>query len=602
MGFKRYTRREFLRIACAGLSPLLLGTGAHLRAADSHPPNVILIMTDDQGYGDLGCYGNPVLETPNLDNLYRQSVRLEDFHVSPTCSPTRSALMTGHYTNRAGAWHTIMGRSLLFEDEVTMADVFARNGYRTGIFGKWHLGDNFPFRPQDRGFQEVLANGGGGVGQTPDYWGNDYSDDTYFHNGNPRSFRGYCTDVWFDGALQFIETNRNRPFFCYLPTNAAHEPYNVPVKYVDHYRKKGVEDESLARFYGMIHNIDENVARLEARLDEWNLKENTILIFLTDNGTSGHGYNAGMRGRKGSEYDGGHRVPCFIRWPGGGIQGGRSVTHLTAHIDLLPTLIELCKMEPPKDVEFDGASLVPLLTRENPSWKERILIADSQRVEDPIKWRRSAVMTDRWRLVNGEELYDMNQDPGQQEDVAGNHPQVVQRLRKAYENWWEDISPRFEKYARIMVGAEQENPVHLTCHDWHTEDRVPWNQNYIRQGLESNGSWMLQVSRPGTYEIGLRRWPVEVNRPITSPVPGGTDLYMSQPMVTDPVPAGKAIRATAARIRIADHDLTQEVPVDASVVRFRLTLEPGPVRLHTWFTAEDESRGAYYVSVKRLEG
>ncbi|MGD1890437.1 MAG: sulfatase-like hydrolase/transferase, partial [Cyclobacteriaceae bacterium] len=197
-------------------------------------PNVIIVVTDDQGYGDMSCHGNPHLPTPNIDLLYSQSTRLTDFHVSPTCAPTRAALLTGHYSNRTGVWHTIGGRSLLREGEVTIADVMAENGYATGIFGKWHLGDNEPFLPQNRGFQEVLVHGGGGVGQQPDYWNNDYFDDTYFHNGKPEKFSGYCTDVWFENDLTFIgdQKEAKKPFFCYIATNAPHSPYYVENKYV----------------------------------------------------------------------------------------------------------------------------------------------------------------------------------------------------------------------------------------------------------------------------------------------------------------------------------------------------------------------------------
>jgi arylsulfatase A-like enzyme len=299
-------------------------SGAHSRASE-RPPNVVLVLTDDQGYGDLACLGNPILRTRNLDALYGQSVRLTDFHVSPTCSPTRAALMTGRYNNRTGVWHTVMGRSLLRRDEVTMADLFAAAGYRTGIFGKWHLGDNYPFRPQDRGFQEVLCHGGGGIGQTPDFWGNDYFDDTYWHNGVLEKSTGYCTDVWFDAALRFIESNRHRPFFAYVATNAPHSPYRVAEKYSRLYAGQTVPN---AGFYGMITNIDENVGRLMRTLQRLGLEENTILIFMTDNGTAagmqgGKGFNAGMRGTKGSEYDGGHRVPCFLHWPAGDLGEAR---------------------------------------------------------------------------------------------------------------------------------------------------------------------------------------------------------------------------------------------------------------------------------------
>ena len=389
-----------LRFSVALLCLIVL-SGKDLSAADKRP-NVILIMTDDQGYGDLACLGNPQIKTPNMDKLYGESVRLTNYHVDPTCSPTRSALMTGRYSSRTGVWHTIMGRSLMHPDEITVAEVFSGAGYKTGIFGKWHLGDNFPCRPQDQGFEEVLVNGGGGVTQTPDYWGNDYFADTYFHNGKPEKFEKYCTDVWFDAAMQFIEQNKDRPFFAYMPTNAAHGPFLVAEKYSQPYKDMGIPSPR-AEFYGMITNIDENLGRLEKKLAELDLTDNTIFIFTTDNGTAAGaqrgGFNAGMRGQKGSEYEGGHRVPFFIRWPKGNIGGGRDVKHVTAHIDVLPTLAELCGVKLPQAAKVDGKSLVPLLKDSEANWPERTLAVHSQRLEFPKKWRKAAVMTDRWRFV-----------------------------------------------------------------------------------------------------------------------------------------------------------------------------------------------------------
>jgi len=552
-------------------------------------PNVILVITDDQGYGDLGCHGNPVIETPNLDRLHSESIRLTNFHVSPTCAPTRSALMTGHYCNRTGVWHTIMGRSLLRKDEVTMADVFSASDYRTSIFGKWHLGDNYPFRPQDRGFDEVLIHGGGGVGQGPDYWGNDYFDDTYRHNGTLEKFTGYCTDIWFDGAMEFIEANKDRPFFCYLTTNAPHGPYNVADKYSKPYRDKGVPDRQ-ANFYGMITNIDENMGRLMQRLKNIGLEQNTILIFMTDNGTSA-GFSAGMRGKKGSEYDGGHRVPCFIRWPGGGLTGGRDIDRLTAHIDILPTLIGLCELNKPVEVQFDGDSFVPLLiepdkswpARRTAGWPDRTLVTDSQRIEHPEKWRKSAVMTDRWRLINGQELYDMKADPAQENDVANEYPGIVETLRQNYEDWWADVSQRFDEYCEIIIGSEKENPTRLMSHDWHGPNPA-WSQNAVRSASKSNGFWAVEVARDGTYEFALRRWPVELDEPINAAIPGGT-----------------AISATSARLKIADVDVTKAIPNGAHAVTFQVQLKAGKTRLETWFMDQQDKElcGAYYAHVKR---
>ncbi len=213
-------------------------------------PNVVLVITDDQGYGDLGCHGNPVLKTPSIDALHADSVRLADFHVGPTCAPTRAGLYTGHYANSTGMWHTIGGRSLLREDELTLADALRAGGYRTGLFGKWHLGNSPPYRPQDRGFDEVVTHGGGGISQTPDHWGNDYFDDTYTVNGESRNFEGYCTDVWFREALRFLERHRDRPFFCAVAPNAPHSPYNVEPRYSAPYR--GLVPEERAKLYGMI--------------------------------------------------------------------------------------------------------------------------------------------------------------------------------------------------------------------------------------------------------------------------------------------------------------------------------------------------------------
>lgn len=555
-----------------------------VRATDASGkrPNVIVFLTDDQGYGDLECHGNPHLKTPNWNRLYRRSTRLTDFHVSPTCSPTRAALMTGRYNVRTGVWHTIMGRSLLRRDEVTMADVFSRAGYRTGIFGKWHLGDNFPFRPGDRGFQEALIHGGGGVGQTPDYWGNDYFDDTYFRNGEPTAFAGYCTDVWFRNAIRFIEANRNGPFFAYITTNAAHGPYRVSDRYSKPYSDKGLPAQ-LANFYGMIANLDENLGRLMRRLNELKIERDTILIFLTDNGSAKPHSNAGMRGRKGSPYDGGHRVPCFIRWPGR-IPEDADIGRLTAHVDLLPTLVEACGLPAPDGVQFDGTSLMPLLTGRDSDWPDRTLVVDSQRIEHPQKWRKSAVMTDRWRLVRAEELYDIEADPGQQNDLAGDRPEVVGRLREEYEKWWESVSERCDEYCRIVLGSPRENPSDLTCHDWHGGGMTPWNQSHIRRGVRANGFWAVEVARDDTYDISLRRWPAELGLPVTAAAPGG-----------------QAIDAERARVQIGDVDRTRPVPDGAPAVRFRVRLRAGRARLKTWFIGGDgKSRGAYYARVERV--
>lgn len=557
-------------------------------AAPRQRPNVIMVLTDDQGYGDLGCHGNTMIRTPNLDRLHGESVRLANFHSDPTCSPTRASLMTGRYSTRTGVWHTILGRSLLYHDEVTMADIFKAAGYRTGIFGKWHLGDNYPMRPQDRGFDEVIIHGGGGIGQTPDHWGNTYWNDTYFHNGKPEKFEGYCTDVFFGRAMQFVEENREDPFFLYIPTNAPHWPYNVDERYSRPYIEKGVRP-TMAAFYGMVENIDENMGRLLKRLEDLGLAENTIVIFATDNGTAAGaggafmkresgtwpGYNAGLRGSKGSAYDGGHRVPCFIRWPAGDLGGGRDIASLTAHFDLLPTLIDLCGLEKPKRVAFDGRSLTPLLKGRESEWPERTLFVHVQRGEIPPKWVNSAVLTERWRFNHGSELYDITKDPGQASDVAAKHPSVVKALRSDYEEWWSSLTPAFERFAYVVVGSEHENPSMVTCHDWHSDGQVPWHHGLIEKAEWVNGYWMIDVARPGRYEITLRQQPVE---------------------------AAFAIEATEARVEIGDRSAASPVKPGATSVTLPMTLHAGPARLQTWFTGHEpgKSRGAFFVEIRRV--
>jgi arylsulfatase A-like enzyme len=553
---------------------LILLAISQLAFAAPRQPNVILVMTDDQGYGDLGCHGNKLIRTPNIDKLHSESVRLTNYHVDPTCSPTRAALLTGRYSTRTGVWHTIMGRSLMARDEVTLGDVFAAGGYQTAMFGKWHLGDSYPLFPENRGFGEVIRHGGGGIIQTPDFWGNKYFDDTYWHNGKPTKYKGYCTDVFFDGALQFIEKNKDRPFFVYLPTNAAHGPFLVAQKYRKMYHEAGVKG-TLANFWGMITNIDDNMGRLAKKLDELKLTENTILIFTTDNGTAvGSRHNAGMRGTKGSEYEGGHRVPFFVRWPAK-LKGGRDVTRLTAHIDVLPTLVEMCLLKAPKGVHIDGVSLVPLLEgKKDLEWPDRTLLVHSQRVENPQKWRKSAVMTERWRLVNGRQLFDMQADPGQRKDVATANSAVVESLRSEYEKWYKSISTRFNEYVRIELGAAKGNPTSFTCHDWHGRS-VPWHQGMIKRSPKANGFWAVEVMQDGKYEITLRGRPQQV---------------------------GYVLKATRAKLKIGETMIEQPVTKGSTAVTFAVDLKAGKAKLQTWLIEPGGAqRGAFFVDVRRLD-
>ena len=552
-------------------------------------PNVILIMTDDQGYGDLACHGNPVLKTPNLDKLHSESVRLTNFHVSPFCTPSRAALMTGRYPGRTGAYRTSSGRSMLHTDEKTIANVFSENGYVTGMVGKWHLGDNAPHRPQDRGFQEVTWHRCGGVGQASDYWGNDYFDDTYERNGKFEKFEGYCTDVWFNEALDFVEANKEKPFLLYLATNAPHGPYLVSEEWSAAY--KGKADWKWGpEFYGMIANFDHNVGILRDKLESLGIAENTILVFMTDNGTAQggsfngldsealQGYNAGMRGKKSSVYEGGHRVPFFIHWPAGKLVGGRDNAALTAHIDVLPTLADLCEIPIPDAHQPDGLSFRPVLENSDNAGKRDHLIVQFQGGAyfrgAPKEWEHTCILKDNWRLINGTELYDIQNDPGQREDLSVSHPEKVEELRALYPSFWESVSPRMTPVS-IDLGNPKENPTVLCSQDWYLpKGNPPWNFNSISKLPPVTGPWMVHVKKAGLYRITLRQFPKE---------------------------ADKLVKAVRAKVQIAGKEQEMTVESGSKGVVFELELPAGPTELITYlYTSEGEMGGAYFTEVEAL--
>ncbi len=562
--------------------------------AETGQPNVILILTDDQGYGDLSCHGNPDIRTPNIDRLYAESVRLTDFHVNQYCTPSRAALMTGRNASRTGAWRTSSGRTMLHTDEVTMAEVFRDSDYATGIFGKWHLGDSYPHRPQDRGFQTALWHRCGGLTQISDYWGNDYFDDHYELNGKYQKFTGYCTDVWFEQALKFIKENADnkQPFFCYLPTNAPHAPFIVDEKYAAPYR--GNPNVPKPNFFGMIANIDENVGRLRRKLEEWGIAKNTVLIYMTDNGTSGGikptenpdgwpaaGFNAGMRGKKGSMYDGGHRVPCFVHWPEGDLTGGRDVEQLSAHYDWLPTLVEICELKPPAGRKLDGKSLLPLLQGNQESWPERTMIRQYQGGVffrfSPQAWKETVVMTERWRLINGKELYDIKADPAQCHNIADEQVAVVKDLRKKYTEWWSEIEPHLKIPVRNHVGNPAENPITLTAQDSYL---TPFGNPITSQkqvatlrGIEA--PWLLEIERQGRYEITLSQFPKE---------------------------APQAIKAIEGWMRIAGIEESSKIDKPTNEITFTVDLQVGPTQLETAFIEADGKRTSAYYGYLRYIG
>ena len=587
----------------------LLGSAALLApSCQTQPeaPNVILVITDDQGYGDLARHGNEIIQTPNLDDLHDASFRFTSFHVGTTCAPTRAGLMTGRNCNRNGVWHTIGGASILNQDETTLPEVFAANGYTTGMFGKWHLGDAYPFRPHDRGFDEALYHGGGGVTQTPDYWKNDYFDDTYFRNGEPEQTEGYCTDVWFEEALHFIKENREEPFFCYISTNAPHAPFNVPEEYYNLYREADLYDYQ-KRFYGMITNVDDNVGRLRQELKTMGLEENTLFIFMTDNGTAAGykprgeemlGYNAGMRGTKGSPYEGGHRVPFFMHWPARDITGGREIDALAAHVDILPTLAELCNLEYTPRKAMDGQSLAGVITGKEVADTTRMLITDTQRIQWPEKGRKSCVMQGPWRLMLGKELYHIGRDPGQTNDVADQYPEKVAEMQAFYDAWWTEIEPEME-YSYMEVGTPQD-PVIITGHDVHAPNgTIPWNQAGIRRASYPGlGYLCVEVKEAGEYTIELARWPFESNLAISDTPPA---IEGSETRSGYPAGVRKTFQTASVKLREGP-SWSAEVDNSLRSVTIPCTLPAGKHRVECTFTgAGGNKTGAYYIRITKKE-
>jgi arylsulfatase len=482
-------RRHFLK-TCA------LATGAYslsgcLNTGNGSPfqgpktqPNIILVITDDQGYGDLSCHGNPVLKTPHLDALYAESLRLTNFHVSPTCAPTRSALMTGRHEFKNGVTHTILERERMSLASVTLPETLKKAGYTTGIFGKWHLGDEDAYQPENRGFDEVFIHGAGGIGQkypgscadAPPNQKNRYFDPVIKHNGTFVKTKGFCTDVFFRQSLGWINQQRQRkePFFAYISTNAPHGPYIAPEKYTKRFIEQGLSKQK-AGFYGMIENIDDNMAVLIEKLREWKMQEDTLLIFMTDNGSAA-GWSAGMKGHKGTPHEGGTRVPAFFRWKGK-IAQGVDVSRLTAHIDLFPTLAELAAASLPDNGQVEGRSLVPLLKDPEAAWEDRFIfihVGRWKRGTDPddSKYKSCAVRNERFRFVNNTELYDMQADPGQKANVIDQYPEVVEEMRAAYDTWWAETRPlmvnedaAYEGIAPFIKNYEQQKKT-IGIPDW----------------------------------------------------------------------------------------------------------------------------------------
>ncbi|MBK8975727.1 MAG: arylsulfatase [Planctomycetes bacterium] len=586
-----------MRTSLASLLALLAPCAASAQNAPPRP-NVVLVMTDDQGFGDFGFAGNPVIRTPNLDALAADSARLASFYVSPVCTPTRSALMTGRWAQRTRAFDTYIGRAMMEPDEVTVAEILRDAGYATAIFGKWHLGDCHPMRAIDQGFEVALVHRGGGIGQPSDPPGGEahYTDPILFRNGVAEQAHGYCTDVYFREALAWMRAEHaaGRSFFCYIATNAPHGPFgDVPDELRRRYLADGlgperfpvvepghplpakVDEDRLARIYAMIENVDDNIGRLLAGLRAMDCLDDTLLLFLVDNGPEGRRYVAGHRGAKSEPYEGGIHSPLLAHWPGR-LAPGVASDRIAAHIDILPTILDACGAPPPAGLTLDGRSLLPLLERRDDPWPDRTLVLQANRGDTPVPFHNVAIRSQRWKLVNATgfgrevdhvderfELYDMAADPLELRDVARDNPDVVAALRTDYLRWWDSITAtRPDPFAppRIFIGTDAEPVTTLTHQDWRRDDDL--------RGWGMRGTWLVDVRRAGRYAITVR------------------------------LPARR--RGAELTFRCGDVERTIAVPGATDELRFELDLPAGPAALRTSLDDDAGRYGAHQIELRRL--
>ena len=480
----------YRNLLVAGIA--LLCCGAHGETLKGSRPNIILVITDDQGMGDLSCMGNKVVKTPHIDQFHDKAVRFTDFQVSPTCAPTRAALMSGRVPFKNGVTHTIYQRERMALDAYTFPQALQKAGYTTGIFGKWHLGDEEAYLPGSRGFDEVLIHGSGGIGQVrlgdfPPNGENLYFDNVLLHNDTIIQTKGYCTDLFFDSGLAWIKKQHTdqKPYFAYISLNAPHAPLVAPEKYTKRFIEMGY-DKGTAGRYGMVENIDDNFGAMVAKLKEWQALENTLVIFMTDNGATHlngklngkkvRHFNANLRGAKNSPHEGGTHVPMFWQWHGV-LDENVNIDSLTAHLDIYKTFTELAGAElPAKMQELEGRSLLPLLKDPKADWPDRELFFHCGRwnpgKRDTAVYAKCAVRTDRWRLVNNRELYDISKDPYQLTDVAETNPEVVQKLSQSFDQWWQSTLPWMVNEGLPRL-EEEEFPLNIRYHKQLKEIGIP---------------------------------------------------------------------------------------------------------------------------------
>lgn len=570
-------RRDFLKCA-AGIGIGILGSDICKAAGKvkAKRPNIVFLLTDDQGYCDLSMHGNPIVKTPVIDNFAKESIEFTQFYASPVCMPTRASLMTGKYNYRVGV--AIDGSKTMFTEEVTLAEALKEADYATALYGKWHLGDRYPHRPIDQGFDEAIRHTAGSMGVYPS--DNSNFDPVLLENGKYKKFKGYSMDIYTDAALSFIDSNKEKPFFLYLATNVPHRPLEVSDEYAQPYRKQGFTKKT-DEVYGMVANIDHNFGRILKKLKDLGLDENTIVVFMTDNGPTDFDddrWRMGLRGRKCWVWEGGIRVPFIIRWPEK-FKGPGKIDTIAAHIDFMPTLLQACNVKPSQDIKFDGISLMPLLQGEKPGKAfDRALYF--QLHAGPLElYRHFAARNQRYKLVQATnykkanvpyedlkfELFDIPADPFEKNDISAKHPEIVARLKKGYEEWFEDVTSFGPKHVpvRIRIDPVHQNPVVVTRRDW-------LGVNGIKD--TDVGYWKINIVQPGKYNVTVNLRKAQTKKNYT------THIQIANITGESKIKRGKK-----------------------SCVIENLILPKGKTKLQAWLLSEGEKYGAHSIELEYIK-
>lgn len=539
-------------------------------------PNVLVVLIDNHSYFELSRNDHQIVKTPRIDRLAEEGVSFSNFYAPPFCSPSRTALLTGRYALRAGVHNTIGGVSILNKNEKTIANFLKEAGYKTGVFGKWHLGNTYPYAPKFRGFDEVFIHGGGGMSQLEDYYGNNHMNATYEHNGQYVKSRGYSTDVLFDQGIDFITRNREEPFFCFISTPAVHFPTLKHPENTKRLLDRGVPDSKNMAIYSMIENVDDNVGRLLDYINEIGLKENTLVIVASDQGVNDRGAAVHRTGEfidRGVQYDEKHQVYCMIQYPQLTDKNPGQIDELAGIVDITPTILDICGLDIIDNL--DGQSLKPLLARSGNWNNERELIIQCPRKRERKKWENVSIKYQNWRFVDGNQLYNVNRDRGQKVNIIDDHPELVQKFNKSYEKFWNSLAPAKELVSPHILGSTKAPAVRLNGMDWYSGG-APWHQGNLDEKTHQ-GKWLVEIEHDGRYSFELRRYPREASKPIG---------------------------ATNAAIKIGRSKIEVELDLLDKKAILEMELKKGKYDLQTFFkddTSPHENWGAYYVYVNYLQ-